>query len=890
MSYILYLNDFQISLKDSSEIAITKQVNDLARLDNRQTTFTKNIKIPKTSMNTEALDFLGTVGNDSSIVYSRIKCQLLDSNSGDFIIRNGWAVVNSSDDQFFNLAIYEGNINFYKSIANLKMSSLDLTDITHIRTLATITDSIINNLPYKYIIADYNGGATILGSTDINADYLIPSVKVSWLFNKVMEKIGFNYSGSIFTSQEFLDLWLTYPKGTTIGSGISNLFQSLASSVNYNSDNPPPNEILPINITSHNLISGSTALENGYVTYVFEGSEQSKVYIETISPFIGGNWTNDPDDPTSTFFTPINMLNLTTGDRSNTEMFVNPGDELMFFIATRGEEDFIFGNGIFNLKVDESEKIDFKRAFENLSITDFINEVLWFFGLTPVFDAYSNSIKFSTIEERVKTNQVEDWSDKFSKVITEKYIFGSYAKVNMFRHKYNESNADYNDVSFVIGNENLKESNTLIQSKFYTYEFAKEIEIAGKKLNTYKLWNKEVNDGVGVPFKYKALDNRFYFIKYIDTVVPETIIQSEANGDSGSFTSLPIERNDGLSFKKIKNNHYTYLGYLVNKCKIYECEILLNPYKVATFDFSKIIHLEQLGSNFIVNRIINFVKNKITKVELIKIDSTSLLQDLVPVVPPSEFPIELQHIINVSQTIPDYGVQGISNPYEFNITALLETDIVLDINEVIQSFEFQGYSGNTISGNGLDIIQNSGVIQWGEVANLHPINIDYTYDWHNPNRTLIYIYYVYVLNTVTNIAYHKYTVSKTFNIVIVENINIQVQTDAQVQQEIINVLLSRDLPLHPNETYSHIIVTEFVQGDNSPSEFLTEGNLGGPFVLGNPVYFVNTMELYPQKIDGSFTNNIGHALEIKYDLYAINTVTNVTRLVHSNIYVQWIFQ
>jgi hypothetical protein len=71
-------------------------------------------------------------------------------------------------------------------------------------------------LLYKYILADYNGQNIIYiwwwSATTINVDYLVPSVKVSYLWDNLFSTYGFTYSGSIFSSPDFTNLYLTYPK------------------------------------------------------------------------------------------------------------------------------------------------------------------------------------------------------------------------------------------------------------------------------------------------------------------------------------------------------------------------------------------------------------------------------------------------------------------------------------------------------------------------------------------------------------------------------------------------------------------------------------------------------------------------------------------------------
>jgi hypothetical protein len=78
---------------------------------------------------------------------------------------------------------YDGNIDLYKAIENTTLGDLNLTGLTHTKDVATVVNTFTaTTLPYKYILADYNGQATYTSTsggtsaTTINVDYyLVPS-------------------------------------------------------------------------------------------------------------------------------------------------------------------------------------------------------------------------------------------------------------------------------------------------------------------------------------------------------------------------------------------------------------------------------------------------------------------------------------------------------------------------------------------------------------------------------------------------------------------------------------------------------------------------------------------------------------------------------------------
>jgi hypothetical protein len=120
----LYINNKLIELSTQTQLARTLQVNDILSLDDRQTNFTKNIRIARTPSNVLAMDFLGVVGNSSNLPYQTNTVNYYIGNEA--IIYNGRGVINETND-FYNLTIYDGNIDLYKAIENTTLGDLNLT-------------------------------------------------------------------------------------------------------------------------------------------------------------------------------------------------------------------------------------------------------------------------------------------------------------------------------------------------------------------------------------------------------------------------------------------------------------------------------------------------------------------------------------------------------------------------------------------------------------------------------------------------------------------------------------------------------------------------------------------------------------------------------------------
>ena len=212
MSYIVYINSQLIEISDSKEIVYNKQCNDISELVNRQSNFTYKFNAPLTANNKRAFGFVGNVGNTSNTPYQKNNVDVIDSDTGLHLIKGGWAVINQTNKNY-EINTYDGLIDLFKAIEGKTFGNdIDLSEIDHEKTMTTVIDSFTNE-NYRYIVGDYGGKTHLDSGTKINIDYLVPSVRYKYLWNKIFSTFGFSYLGNIFNTFDFDQLWLTYPKG-----------------------------------------------------------------------------------------------------------------------------------------------------------------------------------------------------------------------------------------------------------------------------------------------------------------------------------------------------------------------------------------------------------------------------------------------------------------------------------------------------------------------------------------------------------------------------------------------------------------------------------------------------------------------------------------------------
>lgn len=637
----LFVNDIEIDLAEGSRIARTKQVNDIGSLSNRQSNYTQRIKVPRTKNNINALDHLWLSGNTSRAPYKKNTARLIN-DSGEDEIFDGQAVVFSSTDKHYELSIYDGYVSFVKAIENFSLTDLDISELNHLKNLANVIATYNDDtLNYRYNVADYNGKMTY-GAGILNIDYLIPSVRKKYLWDKIFDFFGFTYSGSVFETEDFINNWMTYPKpigdGTQVTTAIHTwdwngtvVYESPSGSLNFRrSDFFTHNPVLNNSHAYSNGVSADNSPAGTMVTVIEAGLYKFEFDGVIAYPEKNGETTDNPIYIRHGFF---------SGEADYTEVIVNDnftyGDDLnfTFYVQLEAGESFMLGGARPNLanisgdsytgsvdidfSIVEGNAVDFEEALLDFNVKDFVDEILWEFSLTPFKDRHTNNIRFLTHEEWLQSVDNYDLSGgKFIENKKERYILSGYAQKNWLRHRYNDENADYNDGSLNILNENLKEQTTIIQSRIYTPEKNKS-DAVGYETNTYKIWEKQVKDDGTV--SYKDLEKRFYFMRS-EFSQRTTTFGSETEGVTQSVTGYYIENHDRLSFSEIVHRYYRPLYSILNTSKLNTSDVYWNDIDIANLDFKKLVFIKELGSYYMLNKISNYSGKGVHNTELIEVD------------------------------------------------------------------------------------------------------------------------------------------------------------------------------------------------------------------------------------------------------------------------------
>lgn len=627
----LYLNYQLCDLNQSDPIQYNFQVNDIGDVESRQTTFTNTISLPRTKNNTMILEGLGLVGDTSRLPYQKINASLFEDTIP--VIYNGWAVISETDESY-NLNLYSGIVDLFKAIENKTIGTdLDISETKHNKDLYTVYNSFSNE-KYRYIIADYNGKTHIVAKNQIfvNIDYLVPSIRCKYLIDKIQSTFGFEFLGSVFETENYLNWWMTYPKPSPelsddsipiepkrIGDGniinfiIDNSIETFFDSeIKLKFSNTSAIDGVWIDANKFKVAnSGTFSIKykgNGEVDYQYEDNWNNRKHV-TYSQFSIYIYVNNELIDRS--------LYLDSTERT-VNFSVKANDEISFHYILDGSNYSnwqLYYFKIFNLTLEinqiSSGTIDFKDVLIDFSIKDFFKEFLWHFGLTPIVQQ-DNKVLFLTTEDRINA-EVVNWTDKYNGRVSENYIYGSYARKNNFRHKYNTENSSYNDGFLSVENKNIEDEKDIIQSKIYTTEEEKNTFKTSSsnsfETNVYKLWNREIvqkvdEEGIEViDIKYKDLSNRYYFIRSIFNPGSINLI-SEKLIDNIELYGFAQENYNQLEFKNSVNHYYDSFQGILNDSRIHQIKLKnLSPVDVQNLRFDVVYYFEQEQQYYILNKL-----------------------------------------------------------------------------------------------------------------------------------------------------------------------------------------------------------------------------------------------------------------------------------------------
>jgi hypothetical protein len=606
-------------------ITYVKQIDDIGEITKSSSSYSWQLTFPKSPRNTRIFRGLGIAGSTSSIPYDKIICQVL--YQGETIEPNGNLIITETKGDNYIGHVKAGLIDFLKDISSDKISDvIDLSSLNHLNTVENIKSSFTDNLPYKYIVAYYNGQklSDNNGVTNLNPNSLVPSISVKFLWDKIFNHYGWTYSGTF----SLIDTWMTYPSGIKYSEKDTIIF--LDASFNrerYYYDSR-------YGSSAYLLNPNTTIYDTEFVKKVspFDYFEIQKTGKYLLKAKVKGN--SYSTRMKRGLLIPLLFRIEASGQVKQAHIIGDGANEYSLIIdAKKGDQvaiNIIAGEikGTFwynqlisaNLTIETLgvQEIDFSSALIKIKVKDFFKEVMVRNALTPFVDVENKAIRFRTLNERLNA-PVIDWTSKYiTEARSEKYVYNSYAQKNIIKHKYNEENQDFADGVISVDNENQPSETTLYDSFTYAPEEILE-QYNGKNSTTYfvqnfRMYNVEVtkeSDTNELIANYKQLKDRFYFIKSSQVINDVYILNELA-------TEFSLAEYSEV-FADIVDQKYSNLNQLINEAKIITVNLVISLVDVAMLDFYKQYYFEQEKAYFLLNSL-TWKEDELAVGEFIKIN------------------------------------------------------------------------------------------------------------------------------------------------------------------------------------------------------------------------------------------------------------------------------
>lgn len=507
MSKELYINGRQIDLPVNVVIALTKQVNDIAELADRQADYSNTFFVNNTSNNDLALQFSNTIQTNSNAPYRRLPATYIQN--GEPIIENGIAVISNAQNNGYNITLYSGIYDFFSQLGDLTMKDIDWSYLNHTYNIAAIKTRNENYLNGAYDVCwpliNYGAYKT---NQDVDIKYQQPAIRKSAIIDRIFALTDYSKSGDIFNEGIYLDSALTLSQdeeeitedqiqdrsfwaGLTTplsdlylpsqgGPSITNLITAFedTNAPGYNAqgliirDNKPktipwPQAFNPsaINLSDARYVSKTyTSIE---ISARFTFQFLNVVGIDSYKIFKNGRLihnvflsSQNGPIPSPLLFQDVYAIDTKPGDDIRIQLYASD-----FYIPLEGK-----GTQYLKITAKSSSNlfgpIDYNILVPELKLKDIIRTFCQKYALILTPSKYGKVINFTKFKQ-IKGNiaNAEDWSKKLDKLQGSNIEFklGNYAKNNYLKYKSDEFTNGYGDSSFAVDNQNLAEQATMFE-------------------------------------------------------------------------------------------------------------------------------------------------------------------------------------------------------------------------------------------------------------------------------------------------------------------------------------------------------------------------------------------------------------------------------------------
>lgn len=579
-----------LDLADDEVVPITKQVNEVGKLDSFKSDFTREFKVKRTRKMEALFQNASSVNSETNLPYEELEVKVKD---GVELIPKGRLAINKSDNQYYYCSIYSGASFIFDTLKELTINNIDLSDLAHTWDAITAANSLKNNSDYQYLLADYSDDGLLVGNTDplqFKAEELRCCVRVKYIFDKIFE--GYKLENDIANDEYFKRLFIPISTLKTVKEAAHGYLSQAEGQVKYNDNNVYLDTITydPFNNISNNTytaqITGTHYFSLFPLTLFGATSFEAIVGGVSVSNYLGRD-----------IFGIYISVDLTVGDEVSFIVFGG--------IATHYDVMFKCYN-IDPVQIGFTSIVNPSYYLPAINQAEFVKSICGFFGLVPDYDFITNTIKLWSINRLYENKYIaKDWSEYLS-VEDEVLNFRlDYARLNRFKWKEDKDVGTGNgDAMFAVNDFNLPKEKTILEMPMAGCD---EVIHSGEKMARIG-WYETIPNSAD----YKQKESITPRMVLREPMAVATKIGAQSLTIAQSFKATSIDLQVSIAYNDATVRMLRQTKKMVVKMNLPKNEI-------ESFDPKIPVYIKQYSAYFYVPKISNFIPNMLCEVELIRL-------------------------------------------------------------------------------------------------------------------------------------------------------------------------------------------------------------------------------------------------------------------------------
>lgn len=643
----LYLDGDLMDLDSSTVIALTKQVNNVAALQDRNSNRSNEFIVPFTEGNNSTLGFANAIQSSGTKPYTKMSAKLIQR--GVELVPSGYAIITKSDTSY-KVTVYDGNNDFFSLLEQKKLIELDLSDLDHIWDDTEIPQSAVDR-GFYYPLINYNSSTIDDVNFQPHMTLLFPAVKIMSVAQRIVEAQGWTLDvGSYADDFRYQNTLLPFCKDKFENRASFDALQGYNVSGEADAVGTPSGQDFD-DVNAYHLVLNTMPSDTWTPTADFIFSITARM---TLTYTVGISGSSGVDSvltfrKNSGGFDTIAVVSvhIPEGDAGTVELnlsgkelraITGQGYEFVYINFSTGVPPVHFQVESFTFQIEVSptivwhKMVDMSNQLPDMSQKDFMKGIMNVFGIVPESFSQNKTLKWRSLNE-LKTTPAKDMSLKYVEREGDElgYRLDGYYQTNDFKWKQDEEvTPDYGNSTLLIADETLPLRGTVV-----------ELPFGATRTKTSIVDNTTQYD---VPFmqsivQLKSLTQqkvkttpRLLMLNHQTLVDPP--IRFELPGgatadylvvDFCHFDNITVAVDEGfevitgLDWTFLLADYYETTEEMLGNAKTLKVLMKLNEIDVQNFDHFTPWYIEKFASNFFVNKISNFKSGELTLCELIKL-------------------------------------------------------------------------------------------------------------------------------------------------------------------------------------------------------------------------------------------------------------------------------